>query len=33
MPKLNRMDPAGLKRMFSTKSLFELGKALAKKSV
>ena len=31
MPKLNRMDPmAGLKRMFSTKSLFELGKALAK---
>lgn len=31
MPKLNRMDPmAGLKRMFSTKSLIELGKALAK---
>jgi flagellar biosynthetic protein FlhB len=31
MPKLNRMDPmAGLKRMFSTKSLIELGKALGK---
>jgi flagellar biosynthesis protein FlhB len=31
MPKFNRMDPlAGLKRMFSTKSLIELGKALAK---
>ncbi|HMW48375.1 MAG TPA: flagellar biosynthesis protein FlhB [Cellvibrionaceae bacterium] len=31
LPKLNRLDPmAGLKRMFSTKSLIELGKALAK---
>lgn len=31
MPKLNRLDPmAGLKRMFSVKSLIELGKALAK---
>jgi flagellar biosynthesis protein FlhB len=31
MPKLNRMDPmAGLKRMFSTKSLIELAKALGK---
>ncbi len=31
MPKLNRLDPiAGLKRMFSTKSLIELGKAMAK---
>lgn len=31
MPKLNRLDPiAGLKRMFSTKALIELGKALAK---
>jgi len=31
LPKLNRLDPmAGLKRMFSSKSLIELGKALAK---
>jgi len=33
-PKLNRMSPlAGLKRMFSVKSLVELGKALAKVSL
>jgi flagellar biosynthetic protein FlhB len=31
MPQLNRMDPiAGLKRMFSMKSLIELGKSIAK---
>lgn len=31
LPKLNRLDPmAGLKRMFSVKSLIELGKALGK---
>ncbi len=34
MPKLNRMDPvAGLKRMFSAKSLMELAKAIAKVAV
>ncbi|SFR50006.1 flagellar biosynthetic protein FlhB [Marinobacter daqiaonensis] len=34
MPKLNRMDPLkGLKRMFSVRSLVELGKAIAKVGV